>query len=67
VPEDELNRVTKMGEDFGAPYCWQANIIDQELGWGKNCKDYTAPVGLMGAHTAALGMRFYTGSMFPKT
>ena len=67
VPEDELNRVTKMGEDFGAPYCWQGNIIDQELGWGKDCKDYTAPVGLMGPHVAALGMRFYTGSMFPKT
>jgi glucose/arabinose dehydrogenase len=67
VPEDELNRVTKVGEHFGAPYCWQGNIIDQELGWGKNCKDYTAPVGLMGPHTAALGMRFYTGSMFPKT
>jgi glucose/arabinose dehydrogenase len=66
VPEDELNRVTKVGEHFGAPYCWQGNIIDQELGWGKNCKDYTAPVGLMGPHTAALGMRFYTGNMFPK-
>ncbi len=67
VPEDELNRVTKMGEDFGAPFCWQGNIIDQELGWGKNCKDYTAPVGLMGPHVASLGMRFYTGSMFPKS
>src|ERR1700754_1786531 len=66
VPEDQLNRVTKVGEHFGAPYCWQGNIIDQELGWGKSCKDYTAPVGLMGPHTAALGMRFYTGNMFPK-
>ncbi len=67
VPEDELNRVTKAGEHFGAPYCLQGNIIDQELGWGKDCKDYTAPVGLMGPHVAALGMRFYTGSMFPKS
>jgi glucose/arabinose dehydrogenase len=67
VPEDELNRVTKAGEDFGAPFCWQGNIIDQELGWGKNCKDYTAPVGLMGPHVASLGMRFYTGNMFPKS
>jgi glucose/arabinose dehydrogenase len=66
VPEDELNRVTKAGEDFGAPFCYQGNIIDQELGWGKDCKNYSAPVGLMGPHTAALGMRFYTGSMFPK-
>src|SRR4051794_2785569 len=67
VPEDELNRVTKAGEHFGAPYCLQGNIIDQDLGWGKSCKDYTAPVGLMGPHVAALGMRFYTGSMFPKS
>jgi glucose/arabinose dehydrogenase len=66
VPEDELNRVTKAGEDFGAPFCYQGNIIDQELGWGKSCSDYTPPVGLMGPHTASLGMRFYTGNMFPK-
>ncbi len=66
APEDELNRVTKAGEHFGAPYCYQGNIIDQKLGWGKDCKDYTAPVGLMGPHVAPLGMRFYTGSMFPK-
>src|SRR5712664_1292555 len=25
VPEDELNRVTKVGEHFGAPYCLQDN------------------------------------------
>jgi glucose/arabinose dehydrogenase len=67
VPEDELNRITKAGEHFGAPYCLQGNIIDQELGWGKDCKDYTAPVGLLGPHVAALGMRFYTGNMFPKS
>src|SRR5882724_10586121 len=66
VPQDELNRVTKAGEDFGAPFCWQGNIIDQELGWGKNCKDYTAPVGLMGRHVGALGILFYTCNMFPK-
>ena len=66
VPEDELNRVTKVGEHFGAPFCLQGNIVDPELGWGKSCGDYTAPVGLLGPHSAALGMRFYTGNMFPK-
>ncbi len=65
VPEDELNRVTKDGENFGAPFCHQGNILDPEFGWGKSCADYTAPVGLLGAHTAALGMRFYNGKMFP--
>jgi glucose/arabinose dehydrogenase len=66
VPEDELNRVTKVGEHFGTPYCMQGNIVDPEHGWGKSCSDYTAPVGLLGPHSAALGMRFYTGNMFPK-
>jgi glucose/arabinose dehydrogenase len=66
VPEDKLNRLTKVGEDFGAPYCYQGNIADPEFGWGHSCSDYTPPVGLMGPHAAALGMRFYTGSMFPK-
>jgi glucose/arabinose dehydrogenase len=67
VPQDELNRITKVGEHFGAPYCLQGNIVDPEFGWGKSCSDYTAPVGLLGPHSASLGMRFYTGSMFPKS
>src|SRR5258708_319205 len=66
VPEDELNRVTKVGEHFGAPYCLQGNIADPEFGWGKSCSEFTAPIGLLGPHSAALGMRFYTNSMFPK-
>jgi glucose/arabinose dehydrogenase len=67
VPQDELNRVTKVGEDFGAPYCYQGNISDPEFGWGHSCSEFTPPVGLMGPHTASLGMRFYTGNMFPKS
>ena len=67
VPEDELNRVTKVGEHFGAPYCLQGNISDPEFGWGHSCSEFTPPVGLMGPHSASLGMRFYTGSMFPKS
>jgi glucose/arabinose dehydrogenase len=66
VPQDELNHLTKVGEDFGAPYCYQGNISDPEFGWGHSCADYTPPAGLMGPHSASLGMRFYTGNMFPK-
>ncbi len=65
IPNDELNRVTKVGQDFGAPYCYQGNIADPEFGWGHSCSEFVAPVALMGPHAAALGMRFYTGSMFP--
>ncbi len=66
VPQDELNRVTKVGEHFGAPYCYQGNILDSEFGWGHSCSEFTAPVALTGPHSAGLGLRFYTGNMFPK-
>ncbi len=66
VPQDELNRVTKVGEDFGAPYCYQGNLPDPEFGWGHSCSDFTPPIALTGPHSAGLGLRFYTGDMFPK-
>jgi len=67
VPEDELNRITKVGEHFGAPYCLQGNMSDPEFGWGHSCSEFTPPVGLMGPHAGVLGMRFYTGNMCPKS
>ena len=65
VPQDELNRVTKVGQDFGAPYCYQGNIPDPEFGWGHKCSDFVPPILLTGPHSAGLGLRFYTGKMFP--
>jgi glucose/arabinose dehydrogenase len=65
LPNDELNRITKIGQDFGEPYCHQGNIPDIEFGWGHSCSEFEPPIALMGPHAAALGMRFYTGSMFP--
>ncbi len=65
-PQDELNRVTKVGEHFGEPYCHQGNMLDPEFGWGRNCREFTPPVALTGPHSAGLGLRFYTGNMFPK-
>jgi glucose/arabinose dehydrogenase len=65
VPQDELNRVTKVGEHFGAPYCYQGDMADLEFGWGRKCSEFTAPVALTGPHSAGLGLRFYTGSQFP--
>jgi glucose/arabinose dehydrogenase len=66
IPQDKLNRLANPGKDnFGFPYCHQGNVTDQEYGWGHNCDEFTKPVGLMGAHAAVLGLRFYTGDMFP--
>jgi glucose/arabinose dehydrogenase len=65
LPHDELNRVTRTGQHFGYPYCHQGNIADRDLGWGRSCDEFVAPVALLGPHSASLGMRFYTGKMFP--
>lgn len=65
MPEDELNRVTKVGQHFGFPYCHQGDFLDPEFGWGRNCNEFVAPVLKTGPHSASLGMRFYTGDRFP--
>jgi glucose/arabinose dehydrogenase len=66
APSDELNRIAKPGEHFGAPYCYQGNLPDGEFGWGHSCDEFAPPITLLGPHVAPLGMRFYTGRMFPQ-
>ena len=65
LPSDELNRVEKTGQHFGYPYCHQGDVPDPEYGSKRPCKEFVAPVAKLGAHVAALGMRFYTGQQFP--
>ena len=65
VPEDELNRAHKAGLHFGSPYCYQGDFPDPEFGWGHSCSEFEPPVLKTGPHSASLGMRFYTGNMFP--
>ena len=65
MPSDELNRVSRQGEHFGFPYCHQGDTADPEFGKFRACSEFTPPVLKVGAHIAPLGMRFYTGSMFP--
>jgi glucose/arabinose dehydrogenase len=65
LPNDELNRLTKAGQHFGYPYCHQGDFADPQFGWGKSCDDFAKPAALLGPHAAPLGMRFYTGTMFP--
>jgi len=65
VPADELDRVTRAGEHFGYPFCHQGDVPDPEFGAQRPCSDFTAPAAKLGAHVAALGMRFYGGALFP--
>ena len=66
VPPDELNRLSRTGEHFGFPFCHGEGIPDPELNEGKDCAQFTAPVRALGPHVAAIGMRFYSGTMFPE-
>ena len=66
LPADELNRVTRAGQHFGFPYCHQGDTADPEYGAKRPCSEFVAPAANLGAHVAASGMRFSTGSQFPQ-
>jgi glucose/arabinose dehydrogenase len=65
IPGDELNVVTEKGQHFGFPYCHQGDTPDPEFGSKRPCSEFVKPAQVLGAHVAAIGMRFYTGTMFP--
>jgi len=65
MPPDELNLAPKKGLHFGFPYCHGKDIKDPEFG-DRDCSRFTPAAMELGPHVAALGMRFYTGTMFPE-
>lgn len=64
-PQDELNRIAKTGLDFGYPFCHAEGVADPDVKKADACKGVTKPVALMGPHAAVMGVKFYTGDMFP--
>lgn len=65
VPPDELNHAARKGLHFGFPYCHGGDISDPEFGGKHACEEFVPPAMKLGPHVAAIGMRFYTGTMFP--
>jgi glucose/arabinose dehydrogenase len=65
MPSDKLNMISKIGEHFGYPYCHQGDMEDPKFAMGHKCSEFTPPAAKLGAHVAPLGMKFYTGDMFP--
>jgi glucose/arabinose dehydrogenase len=65
-PPDELNHAPRAGLHFGFPYCHGRDLRDPKFGEGKDCASYAAPAVELDPHVAAIGMRFYTGRMFPE-
>jgi glucose/arabinose dehydrogenase len=66
VPPDELLRAYKPGLHFGFPFCHGRDTPDPEFGAKRPCSEFEPPAMKLGAHVAAIGMKFYTGRMFPE-
>ena len=65
IPFEEINVVSVPGEHFGYPFVHANAVIDPEYGEDKNPDDYTEPVYSVRAHSAVLGIAFYSGDQFP--
>jgi glucose/arabinose dehydrogenase len=65
VPNDTLHHAPRPGLHFGYPHCHQGDIQDPDFGAGRACSEFAPPLLKLGPHVAAMGIRFYTGSMFP--
>ena len=64
LPPDTLNHAPEAGLHFGFPYCHGGDLPDPEFS-GRPCSEFQPPAQKLGPHVAAIGMTFYTGSMFP--
>jgi glucose/arabinose dehydrogenase len=53
------------GTDHGWPRCHSGRIEDPEYGYPGACDGVTPPLAEMQAHSAPLGLAFYTGDSFP--
>ena len=65
IPACELNRAPRQGLHFGYPYCHAGEISDPKFGSGRDCSSFSPPVQKLGPHVAPLGVKFYTGDLFP--
>jgi len=67
LPPDELNHAPVKGLHFGFPYRHGKEILDPKFGNRRRKGEFVSPARELGAHVASLGMRFYTGTMFPES
>lgn len=65
APPEELNVIRK-GRHYGWPYCTGRGDRVPGLAKRVSCGRYEEPALLMPAHSAPLGMLYYSGAMFPE-
>ena len=68
LPPDEINDFGKNGGDFGWPYCYGDRVPDTKFSpqARTRCASTIPPRMNLQAHSAPLGLVFYTGDRFPK-
>ncbi|GAB4580972.1 MAG: sorbosone dehydrogenase family protein [Anaerolineales bacterium] len=65
LPPETVNLVRE-GMDFGWPRCQSGDIEDPDFGFPGSCEGVEPPAVKMQAHSAPLGLAFYTGTNFPE-
>lgn len=63
-PPDDVY-IVQEGQDYGWPRCHSGEIVDPDFGGGGACDGVPQPLVQLEAHSAPLGLVFYTGSSFP--
>ena len=66
VPAEEINIAGTPGLHFGFPYVHAGDVLDPDFGAGANPDEYEPPAYKIQAHSAPLGVTFYTGDAFPE-
>jgi len=64
LPPETIYRVIS-GGDYGWPRCHAGRIVDPDFGADQACEGIEQPVVEIQAHSAPLGLTFYTGDRFP--
>jgi glucose/arabinose dehydrogenase len=63
LPPDTVNMVSE-GDDFGWPRCHAGRIADPQYGGSNACAGVKSPAVELQAHSAPLGLAFYSGRQF---
>jgi len=67
LPPDEIDDLGPEGGDFGWPFCYGNRVPDRGFGGTEErCRVTIPPRVELQAHSAPLGLAFYTGRMFPR-
>jgi glucose/arabinose dehydrogenase len=58
--------LVQQGDDYGWPRCHSGRMVDPEFGGRDACQGVPSPKVEMQAHSAPLGLAFYSGEAFPE-